>query len=427
MPKIILVDGNDKTSGNNLESQLAEMENKRGTLEKYWNTIISVSKSAEVNFGSLDEALNYIVSTAAGSLLVSRISIWKYHPEMPERIECIAAFDRNTNRHFTQSLLVYSDNEPYFKAIKTEKVISADNALDNPDTTEFATKYLQPLGIKSLLDAPFFLDGKLAGVLCCEQQGEHRKWSGEDIIFATSMAEVVSIAFRSVAQKSYEKDLEAFSYSVAHDLRSPLRMMLGYTNILGEDYGKHLDEEGHRLLRIVKDNATHMWQLVDSLLDFSRLNKHHVKKQFADMAILIKSVIEEQSTLEGSSEVKFLVSETINLTCDATLIRQVFSNLISNAVKYSSKKVNPTVEISSYKLEGEIIYTVRDNGAGFDMKYIDKLFKVFHRLHGTSDFPGTGVGLAIVHRIVNKHGGRVWAESKVDEGATFYFSLPSID
>lgn len=408
-----------------LQSKIEEIEKGKQVLENYWNTIITAAKSEEVNFGSIDQALNYITTVTANSLGVSRVSIWRYHSESPERIECIAAFDRDINQHFTQQTLVQADNAPYFEAIKREKVIAAENASNHADTSEFASAYLQPRDIKSLMDSPFFLDGKLAGVLCCEQQRHTKSWSGEDIIFATSMAEIVSLAFRSIAQRMYEKDLESFSYSVAHDLRTPLRNILGFANILTEDYGQNLDKDGLRLLEIVKGNASRMSALIDSLLDFSRLNKLPLKKSMVDMSILVKAIIEEQlSSLDNDSKVQFRVTETHDLYCDHTLIRQVLSNLISNAIKYSGKKPRPVIEVNSVKSDDMVIYSVKDNGAGFDMKYADKLFKVFHRLHGAMDFPGTGVGLAIVHRIISKHNGTVWAESAVDEGAVFHFSLP---
>ena len=408
-----------------LAAKWEEIRRKKMLLEKYWNTIIDVSKSWEVNFGTSQEALKCITSQVANTLGISRASIWTYHAENSERIECVAAFDTNANRFFIQQTLDHSDNERYFAAIKTERVIAAANALEHPDTSAFAVKYLQPLQIKSLMDTPFFQHGKLAGILCCEQQFVCKSWSEEDIIFATSMAEVVSLAFRSIAQRLYEKELESFSYSVAHDLKAPLRIIAGYSAIFESDYANKIDHEGLRLLQVIKDNTGKMNNLIDGLLDFSRLHGHPVHNTMLDMKQLLGSVLEPYQTLtEGSKTVEFRVGEMLNVTCDVVLMRQVLSNLISNAVKYSSTRDKPVVEVGSFRSDAEIVYYVKDNGVGFDPKFADKLFRVFQRLHNAKEFEGTGVGLAIVHRIISRFNGRVWAEAAVNEGATLYFSLP---
>jgi len=225
--------------------------------------------------------------------------------------------------------------------------------------------------------------------------------------------------------KSLNKDLEAFSYSVAHDLRSPLRILDGYTGILQEDYGHCLDNEGKRLLSVITVNARHMGTLIDELLNFSRLGRLPVNRQLTNMQEMVNNVLEEQLSLVPRDRINLKVQAIEAAQCDPTLMRHVLSNLIGNAIKYSGKKEKASIEIGSYKRATDIVYFVKDNGSGFDMKYADKLFGVFQRLHKLSEFEGTGVGLAIVHRIISKHGGKVWAESEIDKGATFYFTLPS--
>jgi PAS domain S-box-containing protein len=223
--------------------------------------------------------------------------------------------------------------------------------------------------------------------------------------------------------RQLNKELEAFTYTVSHDLRAPLRAINGYSNMLDEDYGKKFDAEGKRLLGVIRYNAEKMGQLIDDLLAFAKLGRKDLEKSVEDMNELTEGVIIEiNKTVANKAKIK--VKKLHKAKVDYGLMHQVLLNLISNAIKYSSKKESPVVEISSEKKEGEIIYSIRDNGVGFNMKYADKLFGVFQRLHRAEEFEGTGVGLAIVQRIIAKHNGRVWAEGKVDHGATFHFSLP---
>jgi PAS domain S-box-containing protein len=219
------------------------------------------------------------------------------------------------------------------------------------------------------------------------------------------------------------KELDSFSYSVSHDLRAPLRAVDGYARILEEDYGNTFDDEGKRLLSVIKYNAKKMGALIDDLLSFSRLGKKELKKTDLNMNELIEAALYEiEKFTPHRAEVK--IKKLHPAKGDYGLINQVVVNLLSNAIKYSSKVEKPFIEISSQKTDDALIYTVQDNGAGFDMKYVDKLFGVFQRLHGMDEFEGTGVGLAIVHRIMVKHGGKVFAEGKKDKGAIFKFLLP---
>ena len=225
-------------------------------------------------------------------------------------------------------------------------------------------------------------------------------------------------------EKSNE-ELEAFSYSVSHDLRAPLRSINGFSDILKEDYGKKLDDEGNRLLNIVIESASNMGHLIDDILDFSRLGRKEVSKEALDMTFIVNSVKDE---LLNKNRVKANVTtnlnESPNVLGDIALIKQVWVNLLGNAIKYSSGNSEIEIEIKGITRNGFAIYSTKDNGTGFDMKYHDKIFGVFQRLHDSADFEGTGVGLAIVKRIIEKHGGKVWAESKPGEGSTFFFSLP---
>ncbi|HEY9045063.1 MAG TPA: ATP-binding protein [Ohtaekwangia sp.] len=220
------------------------------------------------------------------------------------------------------------------------------------------------------------------------------------------------------------KELESFSYSVSHDLRAPLRAIMGFTKMLEEDYEKVLDDEGKRILGVIQRNAGKMDNLINDLLKFSRLGRKEIQKTSIDTLKLVQSTLHELNTSIAHRAI-IQIDALLPSYADYTLLGQVWTNLLSNAIKYSSKKENPLIEIGSYKKDSEHIYFVKDNGTGFDMAYADKLFGVFQRLHKPSDFEGTGVGLALVQRITARHGGSVWAEATVNEGATFYFSLPA--
>jgi two-component system sensor histidine kinase/response regulator len=225
--------------------------------------------------------------------------------------------------------------------------------------------------------------------------------------------------------ESMNKELEAFSYSVSHDLRAPLRAIIGYSKILEEDCAGKLTDGEKKSLNIVQQNADRMNRLINDLLEFSKMGKKELRKLEIDMHALVQNTVNELAN-SAYHKADIRLNTLFPAYADHALLTQVWTNLISNAVKYSAKKENPVVEIGCQKNENQTVYYVKDNGAGFNMEYTYKLFGVFQRLHNTEEFEGTGVGLAIVQRIVARHGGKVWAEGKINEGATFYFSLPEV-
>jgi light-regulated signal transduction histidine kinase (bacteriophytochrome) len=219
-------------------------------------------------------------------------------------------------------------------------------------------------------------------------------------------------------------DLESFSYSVSHDLRAPLRAIDGFAAILREDYAPHLDDEGKRLFQVVSDNAKKMGQLIDDILAFSRAGRLEPQAAKIDMNALAREVWQGLEPQRAGRAIEFHLLDLPVACGDAAAMRQVLQNLLSNALKFSCGRDPALIELGCEPSNTENVYYVRDNGAGFDMDYADKLFGLFQRLHGMDEFEGTGVGLAIVKRFVVKHGGRVWAEGKCGEGATFWFALP---
>jgi signal transduction histidine kinase len=232
------------------------------------------------------------------------------------------------------------------------------------------------------------------------------------------------LELKNKALANANSELEAFTYSVSHDLRAPLRAMDGYSQILQEDYCDILDEEGKKNLNKIVRNAHKMSLLIDDLLALSRVGRKELSKDSIDMNSLVNMVLFELNSQIDASKLVIRLNSLDAGLGDLNLVKQIWVNLISNSIKFTGKNPKGVIEIGSEKLKDEIIYYIRDNGAGFDMNYYDKLFGVFQRLHTEKEFEGTGVGLAIASRIVSRHGGRIWAKGEINKGATFSFSLP---
>ncbi len=331
-------------------------------------------------------------------------------------------------------------------------------------------KIVELLNLRSILYLPIHLGNRPIGVLILSNVTEARTFHEEEIIllqgFADQAAQIMDnirlyeevqshavqleheVARRKqveeelrllnqeleerVQQRTLEleeanKQLEAFSYSVSHDLRAPLRGLTGLTRILLEKHAAGLSEDGKKLCTMIRDNAVTMGLLIDDLLTFSRAGRKAMHVSSIDMTGVVHGIIEELSSTEDTARVNFQVQDLPPAEADPSLIRHVWQNLLANAIKFSSKNERPEVQISAERQEdGRTVYHVRDNGAGFDMKYVDKIFRVFSRLHSSREFEGTGVGLAIVQQIVSRHDGRVWAAGEPGKGATFSFTLDAV-
>lgn len=256
---------------------------------------------------------------------------------------------------------------------------------------------------------------------------------GGDVIYAaaTDITEAKgfqqSLAEGNTALQAANRDLESFSYTVSHDLRAPLRAVDGYARILEEDYAGALDAEGLRLLSVVRSEARRMGTLIDDLLAFSRFGRQSLTVSPIDLRPLGEEIMRDVRTRRADRTIDFLCGDLPRALGDQTTLRQVLVNLLTNAAKYAKPQGDIRIELGGQRDEIHNIYWVRDNGIGFDMRYAEKIFGVFQRLHNDVQFEGTGVGLAIVERIITRHGGRVWAESEPEKGATFFFSLPAAD
>jgi signal transduction histidine kinase len=229
---------------------------------------------------------------------------------------------------------------------------------------------------------------------------------------------------RAAQLEATNKELESFSYSVSHDLRIPLRAVSGYARMFEEDYGDRVDSEGLRLLAVIRDNSKRMGDLIDDLLAFSRFGRQAMQQERIDMRALVDTAVRLVRRDEDYPQAQIEIGNLPRCVGDPALLQQVWVNLLSNALKYSATRAQPVIRITGVAGATETVYTLADNGVGFDMQYYGKLFGVFQRLHSADEFPGTGVGLAIAQRIVTRHGGRIWAEAVPDQGATFYFALP---
>jgi two-component system, NtrC family, sensor kinase len=249
----------------------------------------------------------------------------------------------------------------------------------------------------------------------------HKELEAMEARAARELAEARAALVEELEQKNQE--LESFSYSVAHDLRSPLRSVDGFSQALLEDYADKLDDEGKSYLRHLRESAQQMAQLIDDLLSLSRVTRIEFQRQQVDLAAIARDTIERLRQAYPERQVEFVVPEGILANGDARLLTIALDNLIGNAWKFTGKRADARIELRIIESDGKRIFAVSDNGAGFDMAYASKLFGVFQRLHSTKEFEGTGIGLATVQRIVRRHGGRIWAEGEVGDGATFFFTL----
>ncbi|WP_373530566.1 AAA family ATPase [Nostoc sp.] len=230
---------------------------------------------------------------------------------------------------------------------------------------------------------------------------------------------------RTAQLEAANKALEAFSYSVSHDLRAPLRAIAGFSKIMQEDYGEQLDLEANHHLKVVRDNAKRMGELIDDLLNLSRLDRKEISQQPVFPNEVIQIVLNDLAPDLKGRQIEFAIADLPECQADLSLLKQVWINLLSNAIKYTRYKSLAYIEVGYEVMDGEGVYFIKDNGAGFDMRYADNLFGVFQRFHRDQDFEGTGIGLAIVQRIIQRHGGRIWGQAAIDQGATFYFTIPN--
>jgi light-regulated signal transduction histidine kinase (bacteriophytochrome) len=285
-------------------------------------------------------------------------------------------------------------------------------------TTSAGADRIMAVSTSPVLDS----DGNVIQVVEIGQDITERKLAVEEIHRLNSELEQ-RIADRTAQLTAANQELEAFSYSVSHDLRAPLRSLDGFSKALLEDYAGQLDEQGKQYLTRIQEASRRMGQLINDLLDLSRVTRADFTRQRVDLSALANSITAELKAQSPSRQVEFEIKADMIVHGDENLIKIVLENLLNNACKFTSRREQALIQVGRVEQDGQWNYFVRDNGAGFDMTYANKLFAAFQRLHSEKEFPGTGIGLATVQRIIRRHGGRVWAEGVVDQGATFYFTI----
>ncbi len=281
----------------------------------------------------------------------------------------------------------------------------------------------QILDVSITVSPVFDSNGRIVGASSIGRNISERKKIEQEIKNLNEQLEE-RVKQRTEQLETTNHELESFSYSVSHDLRAPLRAVNGFAQLLIDNYSDTIDSKGNRYLINIKNNATRMDQLIDGLLSFSKIGRKQLTTEQINMNLLLDTVVDEIKMSDPEYKAEIEIAELPAVYADRMLIKQVFANLISNALKFTRNKKKAKIKIGYMYKDGQIIYNVKDNGVGFDMHYYDKLFGVFQRLHSDDEYEGNGVGLAIVQRIVSKHGGAVWAESGINKGATFYVSLP---
>lgn len=424
---------------------------------------ISQRKRAEValqryaerlrNLHKIDQAILEAIDSPEA---IAQTALKSIHNLLSCQRTSIFVHDRETQQAFiyTAESSAQSISSRSVTLPESEREIAETLRLEPMQIVEDVSAAEQALPLQSLLtpddsqayiNIPLISGDRPIGILNLAWTEAHR-FTAEEIEIAKEIANQIAIAVEQarlrkattayaneleqrVAERTAQleisnKELEAFAYSVSHDLRAPLRAIDGFTRILYKEYHQKLDEEGNRLLGIIRESTDLMDRLITDILALSRVSRAQLRFIPIDMTYLVKMVYRDLAIGEEYDKYDFQVSDLPHAKGDPTLLRQVWSNLISNAIKYSMPKDQPRIEISGYEKDGICTYMIQDNGVGFDPRYSDKLFTPFQRLHKASEFEGTGIGLAIVQRIVHRHGGQVWAEGRLNEGATFTFTIP---
>jgi len=291
---------------------------------------------------------------------------------------------------------------------------------------------ISPVGklAKSWMGVPLIAADKVVGVMAIQSYENENLFDQHALNLFSTISSQVAIAVRNT--RLYEeksranKELESFSYSVSHDLRAPIRAINGFSRILLEEYSDQLDEEGKKHLRRVSEAGLRMGVLIDDILRLSRVTRSEIRRGLVDLSQLAQTVIGEfqNSTLNQDRQVEVIIAPDLKVNADSNLMRIVLENLLGNAWKFTQKHPTARIELGVTDKDNQTTYFVRDDGAGFDMAYVNKLFGAFQRLHAAAEFEGTGIGLVTVQRIIQRHGGMVWAEGATEQGATFYFTLP---
>jgi signal transduction histidine kinase len=430
------------------------LRRKERLLQNYNRVMVRLSREHQLH-AELVDYFKPITERAARALEVERCSIWLFDADH-SRIVCHDLFQFSKNAHSVGEVLSATDFPAYFNALTQQRAIAASDAAQDPRTREFGGLYLRQHGIASMLDAPIRLEGELIGIVCHEHVGTPRIWTPEEESFAGSIADFAALCvqnhqrnaalnalresearYRTLAeqletqvaertehlQKSVS-ELESFCYSVSHDLRAPLRAMSGYSEFLIDDL-PDLDATARGYLQGIRDSAQKMDRLINDLLEYSRLSNAELPSRSVDPAAAVDRAMQSLGSIIAERNARIeRPSAYPPVLANPTALDQIFTNLIGNALKFVPKDQVPEIRIAVEQRDQRIIFSIRDNGIGIRPEHAEKIFGLFQRLHGASEFEGTGVGLAIVRRALDRMGGRVWLESEPGQGSTFFFELP---
>lgn len=421
------------------------------------NALAQLTLNESIAQSDILEALKEITRMVSGVLRAARASVWLLS-EDNTALQCVVLCEAGQPPRDSTDILRADEFPRYFEALLRESILSASDAHNDPRTREFARDYLPRFDIGAMLDVSIQMEGRLVGMICVEHVGGARAWHPDESSFLSAIANFTAQLFAQVERKQAEqalrqseerilqlnadlerrvaertlqleianKELEAFAYSVSHDLRAPLRAIDGFTRILMNEHAGELSAEARELLDKARAANDSMSQLVDALLGLSRTSRAEIRREPIDLSPLAREIMENLSREQPARKVEWLVTGPAIANGDSRLLRVALENLLSNAWKFTSKREQARIEFGAETRNGETIYFARDNGAGFNPRYADKLFGAFQRLHRSDEFEGMGIGLATVQRIIHRHGGRIWAESEPGKGATFYFTLGEV-
>ena len=424
---------------------ITERKNREKEKERFNRTLRALSKSNQAMMRASDES-TYMQEVC--KIIVEdcgHVMVWIGFAEKDESKTVHPVAYSGFEQGYIDALkITWTNTErgcgPTGTAIRTGEISTCRNILTDPLFKPWREEAIKR-GYASSIVLPLMSGGKAFGALNIYSR-EPDPFIEDEVKLLTELASdlsygIMAIRSRAARAKAEEtlneqtvqlenanKELESFSYSVSHDLRAPLRAIDGFSRMILRRDGESFSDDTKRQLQVIRDNVEKMGNLIDSLLDFSRLGRQEVGKSNVLMVDLVQEVWEEMVTINPGREMTMKMGPLPTAEGDKALIRQVYGNLLGNAVKFTQGRDVAEIEAGSCVQDGETVYYIRDNGVGFDMKYYEKLFGVFQRLHSDEEYKGTGIGLALVKRIVNRHGGRVWAEGEVNQGATFYFSLP---
>ncbi|MCC6273904.1 MAG: GAF domain-containing protein [Deltaproteobacteria bacterium] len=402
---------------------------------RYQAGLLELAKSPPAD---LAEALRKITEVDSKTLGVARVGIWLFNEDRSE-IVCQDVYLRTDDRHQSGQKLLAQNYPAYFQALEESRILPASDARHDPRTREFTEGYLVPQQIFSMMDVPIRLGGKVVGIVCHEQVGALRDWSLEDQDFASSIADMVSLAYAAEERRKAEealqektaalersnRELERFAYVATHDLQEPLLLIIAFADRLERLLGSGTDLQVLDYLRRIQRSGERMRELIDDLLQFSRVTTQAKPFEELELGRILAEVRKDLELRFAASGGRLELGPLPRVFADASQMRQLFQNLLGNALKFRDPRRAPVLRVAGRTISEKFCeISVEDNGIGFEEKYLEQIFRPFTRLHSRSEYEGSGIGLALCEKIVLRHGGTLTAQSRPGHGSKFLFTLP---